>query len=152
MAEGMNKVFLLGNLGAEPELRFTQNGNAVLNMRLATSERFKDNSGEWKDRTEWHSVVVWGKRGEGLAKILTKGSRIMVEGSLRTTSYEARDGGKRYKTEVNAYNVLLAGGDRRQSSQRSSGFADERPRQQQQQQSGGFDDGYGEGPSSDVPF
>lgn len=111
MAEGLNRVMLLGNLGADPELRFTQSGQAVLNLRLATTERFKDKDGQWKERTDWHGVVVWGNRGEALSKILHKGSSIFVEGSLRTSSYEARDGsGKRYKTEVNARNVLLCGG------------------------------------------
>lgn len=110
MAEGLNKVMLLGNLGAEPELRQTQNGGAVLKLRLATGERYKDRDGEWKERTEWHNVVVWGKRAEALGRILRKGSSLLVEGSLRTSSYEAQDGSKRYSTEINARNVLLTGG------------------------------------------
>jgi single-strand DNA-binding protein len=110
MAEGLNKVLLFGNLGADPELKMTQSGQAVLKLRLATTERYQDKSGVWQDRTEWHSVVVWGKRAEGLHKILAKGSTIFVEGSLRTSSYEDREGNKRYKTEVSAQRVLLAGG------------------------------------------
>ena len=100
---------LLGNLCAEPELRFTQGGQAVLHLRLATSERYKDREGAWKDRTEYHAVVLWGKRGEALAKILNKGSSLFVEGSNRTSSYDDRDGNKRYKTEVVAQNVILSG-------------------------------------------
>ncbi len=109
MSEGLNRVMLLGNLGADPELRFTQGGQSVLNIRLATTERFKGADGQWQERTDWHSVVVWGKRAEALGKILTKGSTIFVEGSLRTTSYE-KGGEKRFKTEVVAQNVILAGG------------------------------------------
>jgi len=126
MAEGMNRWIGLGNLGADPELRFTQNATAVLNLRLACNERRKDRDGNWSDHVEWVSVVLWGKRAEALGKILRKGSSIMVEGSLRTSDYEARDGsGKRYKTEVNARNVILCGGkgDGGQREQRPAGPA-----------------------------
>ncbi|MDH5675507.1 MAG: single-stranded DNA-binding protein [Myxococcales bacterium] len=110
MAEGLNKVLLIGNLGQEPEMRYTQSSTAVLNLRVATNERFKDQSGEWKDRTEWHQVIVWGRRGEALGKILHKGSHLYIEGSLRTRSWEDKSGNKRYTTEVVANNVLLLGG------------------------------------------
>lgn len=109
MAEGLNRVILLGNLGADPELRVTQGGTAVLKLRLATTERFIDRNGAKQERTEWHSVTLWGKRGEALHKYLTKGSRLLIEGSLRTSSYEDRDGNKRYRTEVIASNVVFAG-------------------------------------------
>src|SRR4029079_3539971 len=98
-----------GNLGADPELRFTQGGQAVLNMRLATTESYLDKDKVRKERTDWHSVVVWGKRGEALAKILTKGTSIFIEGSIRTSSYDDREGNKRYTTEIIANNVILAG-------------------------------------------
>lgn len=109
MAEGFNRVVLLGNLGADPDLRSTQGGQSVLRLRLATTERYLDQTKEWKERTEWHNVTVWGKRGEALHRILTKGSTIFVEGSLRTTSYD-KDGVKMYKTEVVAQNIVLTGG------------------------------------------
>lgn len=109
MAEGINRVFLLGNLGADPELKVTQGGLSVLKLRLATTERYMDRNGVRQERTEWHSVVLWGKRAEALHKLLGKGSTILVEGSLRTSSYEDRDGNKRYKTEVNANNIVLVG-------------------------------------------
>ena len=109
MADGYNRVQLLGNLGADPELRFTQGGQAVLNMRLATTESYLDKDKVRRERTDWHNVVVWGKRGEALAKILAKGSSLFIEGSLRTSSYDDREGNKRYKTEVVANNVLLTG-------------------------------------------
>lgn len=108
MSNGLNKVMLLGNLGADPELRQTQGGQAVLKLRLATTETYLDKSNTRQERTEWHSITVWGKRGEALAKILQKGSNIFVEGSLRTSSYE-KDGEKRYRTEIVANNILLTG-------------------------------------------
>jgi single-strand DNA-binding protein len=110
MAEGLNRVMLLGNLGADPELRMTSGGQAVLKLRLATSETYLDRNKVRQERTEWHSVVVWGKRGEALSKILSKGSRIFVEGGLRTSSYDDKEGKKRYKTEVVANNIILSGG------------------------------------------
>jgi len=109
MAEGLNRVMLLGNLGADPELRFTQSGQAVLNMRLATTESYLDKNKVRQERTDWHNVVLWGKRGEALAKFLTKGTTIFVEGGLRTSSYDDKEGNKRYKTEIHASNIILAG-------------------------------------------
>ena len=111
MAEGLNKVLLLGNLGADPELRVTPGGQAVLKLRLATTETYLDRNQARQERTEWHSVTVWGKRGEALAKILSKGSSIFVEGGIRTSSYE-KDGQKVYRTEIVANNILLTGGRR----------------------------------------
>jgi single-strand DNA-binding protein len=108
MAEGLNKVMLLGNLGADPELKMTAGGQAVLKLRLATTETYLDKNQTRQERTEWHQVTLWGKRGEALSKFLTKGERIFVEGSLRTSSYE-KNGEKRYSTEINATNIILAG-------------------------------------------
>jgi single-strand DNA-binding protein len=107
MAEGLNRVMLLGNLGADPELKTTNSG-AVLKLRLATTESYLDKSNTRQERTEWHSVVMFGKRAEALARILTKGERVFVEGGLRTSSYE-KDGEKRYRTEIIASNVILNG-------------------------------------------
>ncbi len=110
MAEGLNRVMLLGNLGADPELRYTKGGQAVLKLRLATNESYQDRDGGRKERTEWHHVTVWGKRAEALGKFLAKGATLFVEGSLRTTSWEGQDGQKRYRTEISASNILLTGG------------------------------------------
>lgn len=111
MSDGMNRVILLGNLGADPELRFTGGGQAVLNIRLATNKSWLDKDKVKRERTDWHNVVVWGARAEGLAKILTKGSTILVEGELRTSDFE-KDGQKHYRTDVHALDVILAGGNR----------------------------------------
>lgn len=110
MSEGLNRVMLLGNIGADPELKMSQGGTAVLKLRVACNERYQDKSGAWQDRTEWVSVVVFGKRAEGLNKVLNKGMPVFVEGAIRSSSYEDRDGQKRYKTEVAASKVLLCGG------------------------------------------
>jgi single-strand DNA-binding protein len=110
MAEGLNRVTLFGNLGADPELKMTSGGQAVLKMRLATTESYLDRNRTRQERTEWHNVVVWGKRAEALSKFLSKGSKLLVEGSLRTSSYDDREGNKRYRTEVVANNIILGGG------------------------------------------
>jgi single-strand DNA-binding protein len=155
MADGMNKVLLLGNLGADPELRMTQGGQAVLKIRMATSETYFDRNKVKQERTEWHAVVVWGKRAEGLAKILEKGSRILVEGGLRTSSWDDKDGVKRYKTEVHASNILLCGGNRGGGSGggKSGGGGRAGDDDQDDRGSGGYDDSdYGGGSDGDIPF
>lgn len=113
MAEGLNRVTLLGNLGADPELRYGQNAEqAVLRLRLATTESYFDKkTNDRKERTDWHNVTVFGKRGEALQKILSKGSTILVEGRLQTSSYD-KDGQKHYRTDVIATNIVLTGGRR----------------------------------------
>jgi single-strand DNA-binding protein len=111
MADGLNRVILIGNLGQAPELRHTQT-SAVLNLRLATTESFINQEKQRQERTDWHTVVIWGKRAEALAKILNKGDRICVEGRIQTRSWDANDGSKRYATDIVATNVLLLGGRR----------------------------------------
>jgi single-strand DNA-binding protein len=108
MAEGLNRVMLFGNLGADPELRVTPGGQAILKLRLATNESYLDRNNVRQERTEWHRVTVWGRRAEALGKILTKGDSILIEGRLQTSSYE-KNGEKRYSTEVVANNIVLAG-------------------------------------------
>ena len=123
MSEGLNRVMLLGGVCADPEYRVTQGGQGVLNVRLATTERYLDRDKQWKERTDYHSVTIWGKRGEALGKILAKGSQVFVEGSLRTSSYDNREGQKVYKTEVIASNVILAGGKRDGAARTDDGYA-----------------------------
>lgn len=109
-SEGLNKVLLIGNLGQDPEVKFTQGGQAVMKLRLATTERYGNKAGERQERTEWHTVVVWGNRAEALGKILSKGRTIYVEGRLQTRQWEDKEGQKRYTTEINANQILLLGG------------------------------------------
>jgi single-strand DNA-binding protein len=105
----MNRTILIGYLGRDPELRYTQSSQAVLNIRMATTESYLNREKERQERTEWHTVVVWGKRAEALNRFLGKGDRICVEGRLQTHSWEANDGGKRYSTEIVATNIVLLG-------------------------------------------
>lgn len=115
MSDGINRVILFGNLGAAPDLRMSQAGLGILHLRLATTESWFDKaSTSRQERTEWHDVTVFGPRAEALARILQKGDSVLVEGGLRTSSYE-KDGVKRYRTEVLAREVCL-GGRRRGSS------------------------------------
>ncbi|HVH47127.1 MAG TPA: single-stranded DNA-binding protein [Labilithrix sp.] len=143
MAEGLNKVMLLGNLGADPELRVTAGGQAILKLRLATTETYLDKSNTRQERTEWHQVTLWGKRGEALSKFLTKGERIFVEGSLRTSSYE-KDGEKRYRTEIVASNIILGGRGRGGDAGEGGGYERRPP---PQREAGGGGGGGGRGPA-----
>jgi single-strand DNA-binding protein len=147
MAEGLNRVMLLGNLGADPELRMTPSGQAVLKLRLATSETYLDKNKVRQEKTEWHSVVVWGKRAEALSKILSKGSRLFVEGGLNTSSYDDKDGNKRYKTEIKATNIILSGGGSG-GGKRESGASEPTGGG-----GGSYDDAdYGGSSDDDIPF
>lgn len=101
----MNKVFLLGRLGRDPELRYTQSGNPVASLRMATDESYTDNRGQKVERTEWHTVAVWGRSAENCANYLRKGSLCFVEGSLQTRKWQAQDGTDRYSTEIKAFRV-----------------------------------------------
>ena len=106
---GVNKVILVGNLGADPEVRYSSTGTAVTNFRIATSENWTNKEGEKETRTEWHRVVAFGKLAEICGEYLNKGKQIYVEGRLRSRSWEDRDGNKRWVTEVVASNVVMLG-------------------------------------------
>jgi single-strand DNA-binding protein len=131
----VNKVILIGNLGADPELRYTNTGTAVANFRIATNEVWTDKNGERQERTEWHQIVVWGKQGENCGKYLKKGRPVFVEGRLQTRSWEDQSGNKRYTTEVVAQAVQFLGGRGESSGDDAgwegrasqSGFSDETP-------------------------
>jgi single-strand DNA-binding protein len=102
----LNKVMIIGNLGADPELRTTTNGTGVCELRMATNESWFDKaSNERKQRVEWHRVIVWGKSGENCAKYLSKGSKAFVEGRIQTREWQDKDGNKRYTTEIVANSV-----------------------------------------------
>jgi len=107
----VNKVILVGHLGADPELRYTQGGTAVANMRLATSDSYTDKqSGERVEKTEWHRIVAWSKLAEICGQYLTKGRQVYVEGSLQTRQWQDKDGGNRYTTEIRANEIVMLGG------------------------------------------
>jgi len=106
---GINKVILIGHLGADPELRYTPNGTPVANFRIATTERWTNKQGERTESTEWHRIVAWGKLGEFCGQYLNKGKQIYIEGRLRTRSWEDRDGKKQWTTEIIAQRLQLLG-------------------------------------------
>jgi len=106
---GVNKAILVGNLGRDPEMRHTPNGQAVVNFTLATSESWTDKSGEKQERTEWHRIVVWGRTAEMCNQYLSKGRTVYVEGRIQTREWEDKEGNKRYTTEINANNVNFIG-------------------------------------------
>jgi single-strand DNA-binding protein len=142
---GINRAILIGNLGADPETRFTHAGSPVTNFRIATSESWKDKqTGQKQERTEWHSIVAFGRRAEIAGEYLRKGSKVFVEGALRTSSWES-DGQTRYKTEIIVSELQMldgkpAGGDQQRPAQQQA------PRMQPapQQSVDDFDD--------DIPF
>ena len=155
MARGVNKVILIGNLGNDPDVRFTPNGSAVANLSVATSESWKDrNTGQQQDRTEWHRVVIFGKLAEIAQQYLRKGSKIYIEGKLQTRKWQGQDGQDRYSTEVvvdgfsgqmqmldgrsdgMGNSAPMGGGYQQQAApqQQYSAPAQQQPQQQQQQQ------------------
>jgi single-strand DNA-binding protein len=111
---------LIGNLGKDPELRFTPSGRAVARFPLATSEQWTDQSGQRQDRTEWHNVVVWGKQAESCGQYLAKGRQVFVEGSVRSRQYDDKEGQKRYITEIIAQRVQFLGGGRGDGASRGA--------------------------------
>ncbi len=127
MAKGtVNKVILIGNLGADPETRYMPSGSAVANLRVATTETWKDrNTGETQEHTEWHRVALFGKLGEIAGQYLRKGSKVYIEGQLRTRKWQGQDGQDRYTTEIRADNMQML------DSRGGGGAAD-------------FDQGYGQ--------
>jgi len=154
----VNKVILVGNLGKDPELRYTASGVAVATFSLATSERFKDRDGQQQTKTEWHNIVVWRNLAEICGKYLHKGKQVYIEGKIQTRSYDDRDGNKRYITEIVADEMRMLGGRNDDGYQRQAAPAPAQPQQQQPQQpaqqpaaGGGFQEpGYNT--DDDIPF
>lgn len=150
MARGINKVILVGNLGADPETRYTPSGTAVTNIRVATTKAWKDrNSGEQQERTEWHRVVMFNRLAEIAGEYLKKGSQVYIEGELRTNKWQDKEGNDRYTTEIVANDMQMLGG---RGGGGSTGFDSQR---------GGASEGQGGGRQSqpateefddDIPF
>jgi len=116
----VNKVILVGNLGADPELKYTPSSRAVCNLRIATTEVFKDKGGQRQEKTEWHRVTVWGDQAENCSKYLAKGRSVYIEGRLQTRSYD-KDGQKHYATDVVADRVVFLGGGGGEGGARGGG-------------------------------
>jgi single-strand DNA-binding protein len=111
MAKSVNKVILVGNLGKDPEVKYTPSGTPVAKFSLATNERYKDKDGNWQDRTEWHNIVVWQRLAEIAGEYLKKGRTVYIEGRLRTDSWDDKNTGeKKYRTEIVANDLVLLGG------------------------------------------
>ena len=122
----VNKAIILGNLGRDPEVRFTQSGRAVANFPVVTTDTWMDQENGRQERTDWHNIVVWGKQAETCGQYLSKGRQVYVEGRIQTRSYDDRDGNKRYVTEIVAQRVQFlggGGGEGRSSGQYESGGA-----------------------------
>jgi len=121
--KSVNKVILIGNLGKDPELKYTPQGTAVARVTLATNERYKDKDGQWQDRAEWHNVVLWQRLAEIAGEYLKKGSKVYIEGRLQTRSWDDKQTNqKRYMTEVVASDLVLLGG-RGEGAGDSGGYA-----------------------------
>ena len=113
MAKSVNKVILIGNLGKDPEIKYTPGGMPVARLTLATNERFKDKEGNWQDRTEWHNLVAFQRTAEIAGEYLKKGRTVYIEGSLRTNSWDDKETGqKKYRTEIIVQDLVLLGGGR----------------------------------------
>ena len=155
MARGVNKVILIGNCGSDPESRFLPSGGAVTNVTIATSESWKDKqSGQQQERTEWHRVVFFNRLGEIAGEYLKKGSKVYVEGSLRTRQWE-KDGVKRYTTEIVGNEMQMldsrgadAGGNRESYAPQSAPKQAPPAQQQAPSEASGFDDNF----DDDIPF
>jgi single-strand DNA-binding protein len=151
MAGGVNKVILVGHLGADPDMRYTPSGQGVCELRVATSESWNDKNGQKQERTEWHRVVVWGKRAEVCSKYLAKGRQVYIEGRIQTRNYDDKEGHKRYITEIIANDVQFLGGGRGEGGGRRD--AEAPPPAEPDFGGAGFGGGGGGGgPDDDIPF
>jgi single-strand DNA-binding protein len=147
----LNRVILLGRLGRDPEVRYAQSGTTVATLNMATDERRPDGSGGWKNETEWHRVVLFGKQADLAKQYLTKGREVLIEGSLRTRQWQDKDGQKRYTTEIVCQNMRFVGG-----RGGAGGGGAPMDRGDEQPAAVGGDDmaefGGGGGDDSDIPF
>lgn len=158
MAGGVNKAILVGRLGADPDMRYTPSGQGVCELRVATSESWNDKNGQRQERTEWHRIVVWGKRAEICSKYLAKGRQVYIEGRIQTRTYDDKDGNKRYITEIVANDVQFLGGGNRDGA--GQGRSDDGPPLPPSDADfggyggggGGGSGGGGGGPDDDIPF
>ena len=148
----VNKVILVGNLGKDPELRYTPSGAAVATFPLATSERFKNRNGEQQEKTEWHNIVAWRNLAEICGKYLHKGRQVYIEGRIQTRSYDDRDGNRRYMTEIVADQMQMLGRPGEESSGRSSASEDFADQTRESSGRSGEDLEPAFNPDDDIPF
>lgn len=154
MARGVNKVILIGNLGTDPEVRYTSSGSAVANLNLATSETWKDKqSGEQQDRTEWHRIVFFNRLAEIVGEYLRKGSKIYVEGSLRTRKWQDRNGIDRYTTEIIANEMHMldsraGGGNNNGGGYQQKSYSNDTSKQPEPSMAGDVKEDF----DDDIPF
>ena len=123
----INKVILIGNLGKDPELKYTPSGQAVANFSLATNEKWKDKDGNMQERTEWHNIVIWARMAENAKEYLSKGSPVYIEGRIQTRSWDDKDGNKKYMTEIVAQTMQFLGSRGDRNSAPAGGPAPEAP-------------------------
>ncbi len=129
-AKSLNKVLLIGNLGKDPELRYTASGQAVANFSLATTNSWKDAEGNLSERTEWHNIVAWGKLAEICGEWLKKGQKVYIEGNIRSRSYDDKNGVKRNVTDIYADNLIMLGGGKFSSEEPTGNTKSEIPGQE----------------------
>jgi len=139
----VNKAILIGNLGSDPEMRYTPNGTAVTKFSIATPEKFKDKSGELQERTTWHRIVAWGRQAEVAKEYLSKGRQVYIEGRIDNSSYEDKDGNKRYTSEVVLQRMQFLG---RKGESSTAGFDQSAPA------GADFPEGASSGEDDDLPF
>lgn len=124
MAKGVNKVFLLGNVGKDPEIRSTANGMTIASFTLATADRQKDQTGNWTDKTEWHNLVAFSRTAEIVRDYVKKGDRLYIEGKIQTRSWDDKDSGqKKYRTEIFVFDITLLSGRSDQHSGNGNGYS-----------------------------
>jgi single-strand DNA-binding protein len=147
----VNKVILVGNLGKDPELRYTASGTPVCTFPIATSERYKDRDGQQQEKTEWHNIVAWRGLAEICGKYLTKGKQIYIEGKIQTRTYDDRDGNKRYITEIVADQMQMLG----RAGDEGGGYQRREPRQERPVNQSAPQDDFEDvpfNPDDDIPF
>jgi single-strand DNA-binding protein len=143
MAKSINKVILVGNVGKDPEVKYTPSGVALAKFSIATNERFKDKSGEWQDRTEWHNVLAWQQLAEIVGEYVHQGAKLYIEGKLQTSNWEDRNSGeKKFRTEIVARDIVLLGSRGAGVDEDQGGGEDREPAHA----------GAGEGTNDEIPF
>jgi len=151
----LNKVMLIGNLGKDPEVRYTAGGTAVASFSLATSEKFKGKTGEWEEKTEWHNITLWARLAEIAGEYLSKGKTVYIEGRLQTRKWQDKDGKDRYTTEIVGEKMQMLSGKGEGGGGNSGGGGGGRPAQRPSQQEHSQGSSYEEpvfNPDDEIPF